>query len=157
MGVRKLEPGDEAVLREIRLRALADAPEAFDSTHDQQQAWTPAEWRQRLAVGATFVYETPSGLAGMAGGVPNRDEPNSVFLVGVWVHPDHRGTGAGDALVKAVLDWARSQGTPEVLLHVMKDANHPRRLYERNGFRATGEQVFRERDGAPELEMRIRL
>jgi ribosomal protein S18 acetylase RimI-like enzyme len=71
----------------------------------------------------------------------------------MWVDPDCRGAGAADALVAAVLSWARVEGARAVRLSVIDDNARARRCYERNGFRATGTQFIRERDGATELQM----
>lgn len=38
MNVRRAAPGDEAVLRALRLEALSEAPEAFGSTSDRELA-----------------------------------------------------------------------------------------------------------------------
>jgi GNAT superfamily N-acetyltransferase len=155
MAVRRIVPGDEKIFRSVRLQALADSPDDFDSTLDLECRRTEAEWRDRISVGASFVFEDDSdGPRGLAGGVPHRDEPGVVFLVAVWVHPTLRGTGAADALVAAVLSWADAQGAAEVRLHVDERNGRARRFYERCGFRATGEKILRERDGFPEIEMR---
>jgi RimJ/RimL family protein N-acetyltransferase len=61
--------------------------------------------------------------------------------------------GGGDALVEAVVDWARTEGASVVRLQVMEDNRRARRFYERNGFRLTGQTRLREKDGAVELQM----
>ncbi len=58
-----------------------------------------------------------------------------------------------DALVASVLSWAEAGGAVEVRLHVEKCNERARRFYMRNGFRSTGAEVVRERDGALEVEM----
>jgi ribosomal protein S18 acetylase RimI-like enzyme len=86
-------------------------------------------------------------------GVLDDVDPGVVHLMALWVHPAVRGTGAGDALVDAVISWGGRTGAHVVRLHVV-DANAPaRRLYERHGFRPTGRVV---RSGGPdtlEIEM----
>jgi len=41
--VRRAVPGDEPILRTLRLEALAEAPEAFGSTYDRELARTTAD------------------------------------------------------------------------------------------------------------------
>jgi len=135
-------------VRALRLQALADAPDDFDATLDETRGWTEVAWHAWLARGATFLCEE-----GLAAGVPHDGDPAVVFLEALWVHPGRRGTGAADALLRAVAAWAAERGAREVRLHVDRRNARARRFYERSGFRACGE-VARARDGAAEIEMR---
>ena len=103
---------------------------------------------------AVFVLERPDGPCGIAAGVAHTSEPAAVFLVSMWAAPAVRGTGAADLLVAAVLDWARARGARTVCLHVTQGNERARAFYLRNGFRVTGEELIRQRDGAIEIEMR---
>jgi ribosomal protein S18 acetylase RimI-like enzyme len=155
--VRRAVPGDEAVVRDVRLRALADAPGAFGSTLERERLRADADWARWLTRGATFLHERDGAVLGIACGVPHDDDPSIAFLMSMWVDANARGTGAGDALVVAVLAWAEAEVYAAVLLHVT-DGNLPaQRLYERHGFRATGGSLVRKRDGAVEVEMRREL
>jgi hypothetical protein len=75
----------------------------------------------------------------------------------MWIHPDLRGSGLADRLAQSVLAWAREAGASRVLLHVDKRNLRARRFYERNGFRSTGREIVRDRDGLPEVEMEAGL
>jgi ribosomal protein S18 acetylase RimI-like enzyme len=152
--VRRAAAGDEAMVRSLRLEALADSPAAFDSTLERELTRTPSDWERWLAHGATFVALEAGAPDGIACGVPHPDDPTAMFLMSLWVRPRARGRGAGSALVAAVLSWAEEAGKAVAWLHVGKDNEPARRLYERHGFRATGQTVVRKRDGAVELEMR---
>jgi len=58
----------------------------------------------------------------------------------MWVRPQARGHGVGEALIAAVLEWAQARHARSVHLWVT-EANKPaRRLYERCGFKPTGER-----------------
>ncbi len=155
VSVRRAGPGDEAIVRGLRVRALTDSPDAFDSTLERELARSAEDWRRWLVNGATFILERADGAMGIAAGIPHDTDPSAAFLVSVWVHPALRGTGSADELVGAVLSWARAKGLAEVWLYVGKHNNRARRLYERWGFRATGREPVRERDGAVEVEMRL--
>jgi GNAT superfamily N-acetyltransferase len=67
------------------------------------------------------------------------EEPAYGFLddqrpeVALAVVPDHRGRGAGGALLRELRDAAKSQGYSALSLSVEK-GNPALRLYERNGF-----------------------
>jgi ribosomal protein S18 acetylase RimI-like enzyme len=155
MRVRRAVPGDEATLRRVRLRALADAPGAFGSTYARELARTEADWQRWLSPAATFLLEGDEGPAGIVAGLKDDADPEVVWLLSLWVEPGCRGLGGADALVDAVVRWARAEGAAEVRLQVVETNQRARRFYERLGFRANGRQTVRERDGALELEMSL--
>lgn len=140
MEIRRLRPGDEDVLKEIRLRALAEDPSVFGSTLEREQRYTPDVWTSRVTgeSSATFVAED-GGPVGTATGILD-DRPGTAQLVGMWVAPEARGKGVARLLVDTVAAWARDQGMHRVALWVT-DPNAPARaLYERTGFAHTGER-----------------
>ena len=152
-GPRRAAIGDEDTLRVLRLQAMVDAPEQFGSTYEREAARSTDDWQRWFAPGATFIFENSSGPVGLAAGVWADGEPSVVYLMAVWVHPSARGTGAGHALVNAVLAWSESAGAKTVRLDVVEGNTAAIRLYERQGFMRTGEMIARERDGVPEIRM----
>ena len=61
--VRETVMPDWPALRDIRLAALRDAPEAFSSTYAEQVNFGPEQWQQRIARGGTFLAFLP-GIGG---------------------------------------------------------------------------------------------
>ncbi|HEV2258906.1 MAG TPA: GNAT family N-acetyltransferase [Streptosporangiaceae bacterium] len=138
--VRETVAGDWQALREIRLEALRDAPAAFGSTYEREARRGEAHWHNRIARGGTFLAFLPdaSGPAGLIGGYP--EDPVTVELVSMYVRPSARGRGVGEALVAAVIDWARQRNATTVHLWVTETNASALALYERCGFALTGEQ-----------------
>ena len=157
MIVRRAAAGDEPILRALRLQALSDAPDAFGSTYDREFARTPADWQRWLSPGATFIVDATDGPKGLVAGMRDPADPAIVRLMAMWVHPALRGAGAADVLIAAVLSWARESSARIMRLAVVQANDRARRCYERHGFRATGTQSVRERDGAVEIEMELEL
>lgn len=151
--VRRAVEGEEAVMRDLRLQALTDAPEAFGSTYSRELARTTTDWQRWLSRGVTLILEDAGQAKGLVAGVPDLDDPTIVYLTAMWVHPGLRGSGSGDALVTELLAWARTTGATTVRLDVISTNTHARRLYQRHGFCPTGRQTVRERDGQIELQM----
>lgn len=140
--LRILEPDDWPLWRELRLEALAEAPQAFGATLAEWQGPGDQEerWRARLSIpgGRDFVVLLDGLAVGMVSGVPGEDS-DSVELISMWVRPAARGRGVGDHLIRAVEGWASEQGAKTLRLSVMADNEQATALYERNGFVDTGE------------------
>jgi len=140
--VRETLMADWQALRDIRLLALHDAPDAFSSTYAEQVAFGEAEWQQRIARGGTFLAYIPevhaSEPAGLIGGY--QEAPGTVELISMFVRPQARGRGVGEALIDAVIGWARARNATSVHLWVTETNKHARMLYERCGFSLTAER-----------------
>lgn len=76
------------------------------------------------AVGLTQVYPKPSSLA----------LATDWILNDLIVLPDARRSGAGRALVSAVIDRARAAGVSEVILETARTNSRAQALYESEGF-----------------------
>lgn len=121
--------------RSARRAALGEAPEAFGSTLAEWSDDGDKEerWRGRLdAVPLNILACRDDRVAGMVSGTEPQNE--EVELISMWVDPDERGRGVGDALIVAVLDWAGEQGAQAVSLNVRETNERAKRLYERHGF-----------------------
>lgn len=151
--LRTLTVDEWAGWRDVRLAALREAPAAFGSSLASWQGDGDREqrWRRRLTdVPFNLLAEWDGAPAGITSGLPGEDS-GTVELISMWVAPFARGRGVGDALVDAVLGWARKRGARRVTLTVRQD-NHPAAaLYRRRGF-VDGELVTGQ-DGVAEREM----
>jgi GNAT superfamily N-acetyltransferase len=138
--IRRACRGDEPRLRDLRLRALVDAPEAFAATYDEDAERPDSEW-ERLTTDpevAVFAAVDADGWAGMSAGRWFDHELAVVALWGMWVDPRSRRAGLGRRLVDAVHDWARDQGAAWLRVGVI-DGLRLQDFYERLGFELTGE------------------
>jgi ribosomal protein S18 acetylase RimI-like enzyme len=153
--VRRLVPEDHALLRDLRLRSLADSPMAFGSTYEAEEGLLERDWARRLDPDgyphfAGFVDDVPVGMVAVG---HDPAKPDVAYVLGMWVDPAARGTGAVDALITEALRCAAEQGRPSTTLHVTEGNVRAERAYERHGFRRTGTTYTRDRDGLQEIEM----
>jgi GNAT superfamily N-acetyltransferase len=113
-----LGSGDAALLRDVRLRALEEAPYAFSSSYAREAALVP------------------------------EDSPAAAIVWGMWVEPGVRQRGVGRELLRAVADWARDAGAERLRLALAQDeASRPAAaLYRALGFAGTGESEPLESD-----------
>jgi RimJ/RimL family protein N-acetyltransferase len=163
--VRRIRADEAETLRDIRLRALADDPLAFSSTHAREADY-PAEqwatWARESADGprqATFFAVGDPGDApvGMAFAVIDSDDAALAHLFAMWVAAEARGTGAGAKLVAAVVDWAAAQGARTLRTSVTVGNDRAERLYERAAFRDTGVREPLRHSGAETAVLERRL
>lgn len=180
IAVRRIRADEWRELRDLRLRALAEAPQAFITTLAQATAWAEGDWREAARRGgagerwAVFVAEVAGadaaggpggrseggGLVGMATGhFPDEghralDGPTIVSLIQMWVDPRLRRSGVGRRLVEAVRGWAATRGSARVRLGVNDADPGALAFYEALGFRDTGrrEEVVERRLRAIEME-----
>jgi GNAT superfamily N-acetyltransferase len=137
MIVERVSPHEWPRVRSVRLRALADAPDAFRSTLADEVDMPDDAWQARLSATdcATFIAASGGDDVGIAVGAPYN---GAAGLFAMWVAPEARGNGMGDALIAAVVDWAKEYGHERLVLDV-GDWNEPAiKLYARNGFERTG-------------------
>ena len=143
--IRAFSANEWRVYRDLRLRALADSPDAFGSTLAAETGRLDAEWARRLAssvdspLNLPLVAEVRGEPIGLAWGRIDTSDPDLAALYQMWVAPSHRGVGAGPMLLKAVIAWARARNASSLDLGVTCGDSPARRLYERAGFQPMGE------------------
>ena len=143
--IRRAVPDEWAMLRRIRLEALAGAPYAFGSTLADAIERTEQQWRDRITAWPNFIAwagAEPVGLAGAlaepSGHGGGEGTSGSWHLVSMWVSPQARGQGIADRLVAAVAACARADGAERLTLWVADASARARAFYLRTGFRSTG-------------------
>lgn len=147
---------DAAALRELRLEALANHPEAFAADYTATAAGSTETWVERITeyarenqgvicVAATFHGEAGSDpgesrLVGMLGLFREHwpKTRHSGTIWGVYVKEEWRGFRLAEALIDECIAWAQAQGLRIVKLGV-NTANTPAiRCYARCGFTVYG-------------------
>lgn len=138
-------PDEWQIYRELRLRSLAESPDAFGSTLAAESSRADREWIERLRSGCDSETDLPliavsnSQPIGLAWGrFPNPDDREKAHLFQMWVDPDFRGRGAGSALLRGVIEWAAEMGASFLLLGVTCGSPAVR-LYARAGFEPAGD------------------
>jgi ribosomal protein S18 acetylase RimI-like enzyme len=146
MKVQRVRKEDAARLREIRLRALREAPYAFSSWFEREAEYPPEVWEGRAAdseaavESTVFVAMEGERWLGIAGGYFPTADHEAATLWGLWVDPALRRRGVARHLVEAVADWARGRGVSRLELSVTDRARAAAALYHRLGFTETGER-----------------
>jgi ribosomal protein S18 acetylase RimI-like enzyme len=147
--------------RDVRLRALADSPQAFGSTFVEESVRDDEEWAKRLHdadadYDLPLIAESESGAVGLVWGRIAVVDTHTANVYQMWVHPAHRRAGTGQRLLDAVIEWARDRGVHDLFLTVTCGNAAALRLYQRNGFEAIGEPTPL-RSGSNKLAQELRL
>ncbi|GGE88053.1 GNAT family N-acetyltransferase [Massilia psychrophila] len=156
MLIRAANEDDWALLRQIRLDALCDAPTAFGVSHATAAANSDTQWRDRASGRgpAYFVLALVNGVAvGLAGGVISASaEP---ALIAMWVRPAHRGAAVAAGLVGAIKQWAVGHGHERLVLSVSPDNERAAAFYRKQGFRFLPEWEVLESDPQIQLQKMV--
>lgn len=144
--IRQAVPEDAVRLRELRIEALADTPQAFGSDVESARAETVESWIERLRgyeadnQGMISIAEASEHLVGMCGLFRgNRPKTRHAGVIwGVYVTPDWRGLHIADALINDCLAWGRDHDLLFAKLAVITNNTPAIRCYARCGFTVYG-------------------
>jgi GNAT superfamily N-acetyltransferase len=146
--IRPGTPEDWPAYRDIRLRMLQEAPDAYGSSYAFEAEFDDARWRERVTNPMLFLaVDQNEEVVGTATGLPAED--GTVEVVAMYVAPQARGHGCADQLLDAVVAAARQRRGRRLLLRVTRGNRAASRSYIRYGFRPTGRAWPMERK--PEL------
>ena len=146
MRVRRLEPHESNLVRELRLRALQDSPDSLRDTYADIAA-RPSSYWEDLTRSVTQADRNVMFLACDADqpvacvfGLVDRVRSRTGRAGGMWVDPGWRRQGIGQALLQEVIRWARERGFERLTLWCVVGAVESGSLYRKMGFRETGNQ-----------------
>ena len=121
------------------IRDVVRAQETFPYDPAMSESDARATWIE-APPGLTVVATDGDRVVGTAKMGPNRSGPGAhVSTASFMVAADARGRGAGTALCRFALDWARAAGYAGMQFNAVVASNRSAvRLYERLGFRILG-------------------
>jgi ribosomal protein S18 acetylase RimI-like enzyme len=164
--IRRIRPDEAAAYRAFRLRAHADAPDAFGQSLADAEAMPWSLWEERTARSAAGVdnllllaADTATDTwRGMTVCFFDDGRPDLVHVVAVWVAPEARRRGLARILLDGVLNWARTRGAREAQLWVNETNQGAVSLYLAAGFTPTGVvEPFREGASVNVREFTLKL
>ncbi|GMU42150.1 MAG: N-acetyltransferase [Lysobacterales bacterium] len=134
--IRPIAPADDATMAAIIRSVMPEfgAGGAGFAIHDPEVAAMSANYqapRHRY-----FVVERAGRIEGGGGIAPLAGDPGEVCeLRKMYFLPSLRGLGAGAALMRECLEFARAAGFRQCYLETLTGMDRAQALYERNGFR----------------------
>ena len=131
------------IFKEIRLRALQDAPSAFSATYAKESQFSDADWIARAAQwsgarSVAYLALDKTNPCGIAGAFLEPDDLTCAHLISMWVDPAQRRLGIGAMFVSEVVEWARTRRVKTLQLLVTSNNDGAIKFYQRLGFASTG-------------------
>ena len=145
MHLRRLERHEVSLHRELRLRALQEAPDSFGETFADVAARPLSCWEDltravtESARDAMFPAYEGDEVVGSTYGLLDR-ENEAGRVGGMWVEPGWRRRGVGRALLQEVFSWAREHELSRLGLWAPVHSAAALALYAQAGFRGTGKR-----------------
>jgi len=147
--IRRIHQDDGPVLRDLRLRSLADAQEAFGQRREDAASQSDAEWTAAARVAsqgerrAWFIAEAidQDGRRKRTLGIVlgRRRPPDTLMIFSMWVDPGARHGRLGTRLIAIAEDWAATWGGRRSVLWVFGSNEPAIRFYLRIGYQAEPE------------------
>ncbi len=151
-----------AELKQLRIAALTESPDAFAPTAAQAHAHADDYWRefaQRAATRgnfAVFIVRRDGDAFGLVSAHRDRDGTGHIGMM--WVDSRLRGGGVGARLFETAVAFLRDLGCASIELSVTEINAAAIALYESRGFALTGEsRPLRTGSALLNLSMRWRL
>jgi len=135
--VRTITAEDWSLFRDLRLRALADSPDAFGRTLAEAEELTDDFWRQRTEGPGPTLIVLEGGRGVAMGGAFTPPDSSIAYIWGMWTAPEARGRGYAAKVLADLVSWCRERDLG-VRLHVTEGNDAARRLYLAHGFKSTG-------------------
>ena len=145
--IRKLQPHESAIYREMVLACLKNASEFFGTTYEEavlnpkfsSETYIETSSPDHVMFGA-FAEERLIGITGL-NRMARKRASHRGEVVQVYVEPAHRGQNIGEKLLRHALDYAFGlEGIEQVQLSVMTSNTTAIKLYEKLGFKTFGVQ-----------------
>ena len=142
--VRPIRPDEWERFRDLRLRSLKDAPDAFGSTLEAEALLGFDKWKAWVAdrpERKVIVAEQDGKLVGTASASPYQERKDELCLFAMWVDPSVRRAGVGRRIVEAIFAWAATTPNRKIVLFVTEQNPAALALYRALGFAETGERL----------------
>jgi ribosomal protein S18 acetylase RimI-like enzyme len=157
--IKLLTPDEWFKLRDIRLSALQDSPNAFLATYEHEEKFDESQWRAEFDRGDWNIGLLGGNPIGLVGVTREPGTPaGACFFEYLWVSPECRRSGVASSMLTAIIGRLRNSGTATVFLWVLDGNEVAMKFYNTVGFaRINHQQPLLERPGRSEELMRLDL
>ncbi len=152
MEIKTLQSDDWEAMKDLRLKALKENPEAFARTYEEEVVFPDDIWKSRTASASEgkericYLCFDGNHAVGIAGSSKHKQKAGVSVVNGVWVDPICRGTGAAISLMDSLASWATSIGMQTMEGYVTRNNERALAFYRKYGFEITEVTTSLERD-----------
>jgi ribosomal protein S18 acetylase RimI-like enzyme len=138
--IRRILTGEADLFRQIRLKALQEAPYAFSSTYDAAMQRSAESWREQAESSvqgsdrATFIAFSGDIPVGITALYRREGQADTGEVLQVWVAPEFRGKRVAWDLMDVVFRWAGENNFRRIIAGVTKENPRALRFYSKYGF-----------------------
>lgn len=145
--IRKLQPHEAAIYREVRLACLKNVPQYFGSTYEEEVLNPKFMFETFIENGSpdhvmfgAFDGERLIGITGF-NRMARQRAMHRGEVVQVYVDANYRGQNIGEKLIRHVLEYAFTlDGIEQIQLSVIAGNQAAIKVYEKVGFKTFGVQ-----------------
>jgi ribosomal protein S18 acetylase RimI-like enzyme len=144
--IRRTNATDGALLRDLRIAALTEAPYAFGAKLSDVMAepldafQTTASRHASSDISTSFIAFAGDIAIGTVGAFVEQQAPYRAFICALWLHPEKRGSSIASELVGTACSWLRQRSGPEVFAWIADANARTLTFYRRLGFSATSDR-----------------
>jgi RimJ/RimL family protein N-acetyltransferase len=145
ISVKRIQIGEGALFKRMRLASLRESPSAFASTYESARRRSLESWSEQAdntsqgsdrSTFFAFSGDSPIGIAALYRHGEGTDVGE---LLQVWVSPEYRGQGVAIKIMDAVFQWAGENGFRTVVATITKGNARTQRFYRKYGFKPASE------------------
>ena len=135
----RIAPDSWERLRDLRLEALRESPEAFSNTFAQESLWTESVWRQSVGdVAYLVVSRDDQDLALVSIENLDGDYGATCWISGCWIRPDERGRGLLNVILEYIDEHSLEENWSVQGIGVLTHNTNAIAAYEHLGFKRKG-------------------
>ncbi len=155
--VRLGEPTDALAIADVLYRSFFEFKSLYTEGGFAATVLREDQILERMNEGPIWVAmrqqsQEPKSQKSVIGTVAAVVKGESVYIRGMAVVPEARGSGTGSRLLQQAAEWARNQGYARLFLSTTPFLDSAIRLYERFGFRTKADGLH-DLSGTPLLTM----
>lgn len=150
--IKRLAPHQWQLLKEVRLNALHESPDAFLATFEEENQFDDGRWLSEFDRGSWLVgYENGRPISLLGCTRLEKSASAEFYLEYLWVSPECRQRGIAYRMLQHAVERLRADGVTTAYLWILDGNDAAARLYRRAGFVSTNEwEPLPERPGGEE-------
>ena len=118
---RVLLPAEWSTIRDMRLAALSESPQAFLGEFDEEMTYQEDDWRKTFESASWHCSFLATGSpVGIAKSSVLTEHPEERYIESFWVSPEYRNQHVAQLIVQSIIDEARVEGRSCIRLSVLR-------------------------------------